>query len=127
MHISKRFEHLLDVYRRSDGGRWGGQALQDATGGVVTRSYVSNLLKGRIESPGYDKLAATAKAMGFSPAEWFAEDLAGWKVPDGLHEELVEALQDRTVINVVRELSRLPERDRRLVLGIVRQFSEAGA
>jgi transcriptional regulator with XRE-family HTH domain len=52
---------------------WGGQNLHDATGGVVTRSYVTNLRKGRIENPGYDKLAAIAKAMGFPPELWFEQ------------------------------------------------------
>ena len=38
---------------------WGGQDLDEAKGGVVTRSYVSNLLrKGRIENPGFEKLRA---------------------------------------------------------------------
>ena len=36
--------------------------------------------------------------------------------------ELVEALRDETVREATREISRLPERERRLVLGIVRQF-----
>src|SRR5215203_148583 len=31
-------------------------------GGVVTRSYVTNLRKGRIDNPGMDKLAVIAKA-----------------------------------------------------------------
>jgi hypothetical protein len=34
---------------------------------VVHRSYATNLRKGRIESPGYEKLVAIAKAMGFPP------------------------------------------------------------
>jgi transcriptional regulator with XRE-family HTH domain len=42
---------------------------------VVHRSYVTNLRKGRIESPGYEKLVAIAKAMGFPPELWFEEDL----------------------------------------------------
>jgi hypothetical protein len=67
MHIAQKFEHLLDTYRRSDGHRWTGQQLDEATGGVVRRFYVTNLRKGRIESPGYAKLAAMAKAMGFPP------------------------------------------------------------
>jgi hypothetical protein len=36
--------------------------------------------------------------------------------------ELVEALRDERVRETTREISRLPERERRLVLGIVRQF-----
>jgi hypothetical protein len=67
MHVAQKFEHLLDTYRRLDGHRWTGQQLDEATGGVATCSYVTNLRKGRIESPGYEKLAAMAKAMGFPP------------------------------------------------------------
>lgn len=74
MSVAERFEYLLDHYRRPGGTAWGGQDFHHATGGVVTRSYVTNLRKGRIESPGYDKLAAIAKAMGFPPRLWF-EDL----------------------------------------------------
>ena len=33
----------------------------------VTRSYVSNLRKGRIENPGFEKLRALAKAINFPP------------------------------------------------------------
>jgi hypothetical protein len=36
---------------------------------------VTNLRKGRIENPGYEKLSAIAKAMGFPPEEWFEENL----------------------------------------------------
>ena len=67
MHVAQRFEYLLDTYRRPDGQRWTGQQLDEATGGVVTRSYVTNLRKGRIENPGYEKMRAIAKAMSFAP------------------------------------------------------------
>ncbi len=70
-HIARRFEALLDAYRRADGRRWSGQGLHDATAGVVTRSYVTNLRKGRIRNPGYEKLSAIARAMGFPPELWF--------------------------------------------------------
>jgi hypothetical protein len=73
VQIVQRFEHFLDVCRRPDGSRWGGQDLHNATGGVVTRSYVASLRKGRIENPGYEKLRAIAKAMGFPPQLWFEE------------------------------------------------------
>jgi transcriptional regulator with XRE-family HTH domain len=209
MHIAQRFEQLLDTYRRPDGSRWTGQQLDEATGGVVPRSYVTNLRKGRIESPGYEKMRAIAKVMGFPPAAWFedgvgdgmpvgpghkSQDLAGKtkhlfrviKNPstgepytnaevsratlgdlseedvEGIRtgaisdptlsqvvalagvfgvepsylldrgepvfdRELVNALRDETVREVTREISSLPQRERRLVLGIVRQFGEANS
>src|SRR5829696_3575329 len=75
-HIAQKFEALLEIYRRPDGRKWSGQEIDEATAGVVSRSYVTNLRKGRIENPGYEKLAAIAKAMGFPPELWF-EDRAG--------------------------------------------------
>ena len=41
-------------------------SLAVATGGVVTRYHVSNLRKGKIENPHFEKLRAIAKAMNFS-------------------------------------------------------------
>ena len=75
MHVAQKFEYLLDTYRRQDGHRWTGQQLDESTGRVVTRSYVTNLRKGRIENPGYEKMKAIAKVMGFSPEVWFEEGL----------------------------------------------------
>src|SRR5215217_665933 len=204
MHIAQKFEHLLDTYRHSDGRRWSGQEIDEATGGIVTRSYVTNLRKGRIENPGYEKMRALAKAMGFAPEVWFEdglgdvrsigqveasrglagrvghlfevvrnpktgepytnaevarmslgdlseEDVEGMRTgaigdptvgqavalagvfgvePSYLLDrgeplfdrELVEALRNSTVREATREISRLPEKEKRLVLGIVRQF-----
>jgi transcriptional regulator with XRE-family HTH domain len=136
VQIADKFEHFLEVYRRPDGGRWGGQNLHDATGGVVTRSYVSNLRIGRIENPGFEKLRAIAKAMNFPPELWFEDvenlpDVSGgrpsWFVDSEvnlalLDGDLVEALRDETARAVLREVIRLPERERTIVLGIVRQF-----
>ena len=73
MRIAQKFELFLDRYRREDGSKWSGQDLDDATGGVVTRSYVSTLRKGRIENPGFEKLRAIAKAMNFPPELWFED------------------------------------------------------
>ncbi len=202
----------MEMYRRPGGRRWSGQEIDEATGGVVTRSYVTNLRKGRIENPGYEKLAAMAKAMGFAPEVWFDEglgdgsfatigqaeqsrgivsrlehlfevvrnpktgepyssaevarmtlgDLSKEEVegirtgaisdptvgqvtalagvfgvepsyivdrrePSLLDEELVQALRDEDVRDITRESSRLPDGERRLVLGIVRQFRDQKA
>ena len=65
VHIAQKFAHLLETYHLPDGRRWTGAALEKATAGVVTRSYMTNLRKGRIESPGYEKLAAIARLWVF--------------------------------------------------------------
>jgi transcriptional regulator with XRE-family HTH domain len=203
VHIAQKFEHLLETYRHPDGREWSGAELAKATGGAVHRSYITNLRKGRIESPGYEKLAALAKAMGFAPEVWFEDSVGGTPAGAGegahaiatrvenlfeairnpasgepytnaevarmtlgdlseedvegvrtgsisdptvghvvalarvfgvepsylldrgepsLDAELVEALRDDTVRAITREGARLSEKERRLVLGIVRQF-----
>ena len=66
-HVAPKFERLLETYRREDGGRWSGVELERATGSVLTRSYVTNLRKGRIENPGMDKLWALASRPSASP------------------------------------------------------------
>lgn len=71
--VATKFEMLLERYRHPDGRKWSGAEIQNATGGVVTRSYVSMLRKGHISNPGFDKLRAMAKAMGFPPEVWFEE------------------------------------------------------
>src|SRR5215213_633564 len=207
MHIAQKFEHLIDTYRHTDGRRWTGQEIDEATGGVVSRSYVTNLRKGRIENPGYEKLAAMAKAMGFPPEVWFEDGLGEGRLigqaeqsrdvagrlehlfevvrnpktakpytngevarmtlgdlseedvqrirtgaisdptvgqvaalasvfgvessylldrgePPLLEKELVQALRDEDVRDITRESSRLPDGERRFVLGIVRQFRD---
>jgi transcriptional regulator with XRE-family HTH domain len=207
MHIAQKFEGLLEMYRRPDGRRWSGQQLDEATGGVVTRSYVTNLRKGRIENPGYEKMRAIAKAMGFAPEVWFEDglgerrsigqaeesrgvasrlehlfevvrnpktgepytnsevarmtlgDLSDEEVgdvrtgsvadptanqisalagvfgvepsylldrrkPPLLDEELVQALRDEDVRDVTRRMASLPEREREIVVGVVRQLGE---
>jgi transcriptional regulator with XRE-family HTH domain len=210
MHVAQKFEHLLETYCRADGHRWTGQQLDEATGGVVTRSCVTNLRKGRIANPGYEKMRALAKAMGFPPEVWFEEDLGDRRptirgaesrglaarlehvfevvrnpstgepytnaevarmtlgdlseeevegirsgaVSDPtvgqvaalasvfgvepsylldrkgtplLDEELVGALRRETVQQITRESSSLPDREMRIVLGIVRQFGDQKA
>jgi len=68
-HLGRKFERFLEVYRRPDGGRWTGAELARATAGAAHCSYVANLPKGSIGSPGHEKLAtiakAIARAMGF--------------------------------------------------------------
>jgi transcriptional regulator with XRE-family HTH domain len=118
-HVSERFRRMLALYRMPDGGEWGGQDLENATGRAVTRSYVANLKNGRIENPGLAKLEAISGAMGFPPSLWF-EGVEDGHTPD---DALLAALKDETVRSILEEAIRLRPKDRRLLLGIARQIS----
>ena len=118
-HVSERFRRLLALYRRPDGSEWGGQDLENATGGAVGRSYISNLRKGRIENPGLAKLEAIAGAMGFPPALWFDTE-ARHRIPDAA---LAAALEDGAAREILEEVLRMGQKDRRLLLRIARQIS----
>ncbi len=87
----------------------------------MTRSYATNLRKGRIGSPGLNKLEAIANAMGFPPALWFGEE--GERVEN---EALLAALEDGTAREILGEILKLGPKDRRLLLGIARQISPTG-
>jgi transcriptional regulator with XRE-family HTH domain len=119
-HVSETFARLLSLYRKPDGSEWGGQDLQNATGGAVTRSYVANLKKGRIENSGLAKLEAISGAMGFPPALWFGDAGEEGRTPD---EALLAALKDGTLRSILEEAQRLRPKDRHLLLGIARQIS----
>jgi transcriptional regulator with XRE-family HTH domain len=89
-------------------------------GGRHPLSYVSNLSKGRIESPGLDKLEAIAGAMGFPPALWFGDMGEGGRTLD---EALLHALKDETLRSILEEALGMRPKDRRLLLRIARQIS----
>ncbi len=118
-HVSARFRRLLELYRRADGSEWGGQDLENVTGGAVTRSYVANLKKGRIENPGLAKLESISEAIGFPPALWFGDADEEGRATD---EALLAALKDEAMRSILEEALRLRPKDRRLLLGIARQI-----
>lgn len=72
-HWDERFEQILEVYRRDDGSRWSGAALERASGGIVSRNYISKLRAGRIQDPSFYRMYAISKAMGVPLEEWFRE------------------------------------------------------
>ncbi|MBA3792909.1 MAG: hypothetical protein H0X19_02070 [Rubrobacter sp.] len=67
--------------------------------------------------PPLSHVVALARAFGVEPS--YLVDGYGEAALDG---EIVEALRDDTTRAIARESAHLPDRERRLVLGIVRQF-----
>jgi hypothetical protein len=61
---------------------------------------------------------AVAAAFGLPPSYLLYQG----KDPSALDEELLAWLRDETTCEITRGVMRLPERERRIVLGIARQF-----
>ena len=68
------------------------------------------------------QVGTLAAAFGVEPSYFLDRS----KDPSVLDGELVAALRDDTVQAIVRESYRLPDKQRRMVLGIVRQFEDPG-
>lgn len=64
----------MDRYRRDDGSRWSGAALERATGGKVSRFYVSALRRGLTDDPSFERIAAISEAMGVPLEEWLGNN-----------------------------------------------------
>lgn len=76
------------------------------------------MVPGAVNDPTVGQVAALAGVFGVEPSFLLDQDEPSH---DG---ELVEALRDGAVREITRESSRLPERERLLVLGIVGKFGK---
>jgi hypothetical protein len=89
--------------------------------GDLTEEEVEGIRSRRIPDPSVRQVSALANVFGVPPS-WFVDRE---EKPLLLDEEAVEALRDETAGAILREVIRLPERERRLILGIIRQFQES--
>jgi len=89
--------------------------------GDLSEEEVEGIRSGDIADPTVSQVSALANVFGVETSYL----LDRGEPP--LDEELVEALQDETVREAIREISHLSEQERRLVLGIVRQFGDQRA
>ena len=90
--------------------------------GDLSQEDVEKIRTGAISDPSVGQVAALASVFGVEPSY-----LLDREEPSLLDEELVQALRDEDVRAITRESSRLPDRERRIVLGIVRQFRDQKA
>jgi len=85
--------------------------------GDLSEEDVEKIRTGDVSDPTVGQVSALASVFGVEPSY-----LLDREEPSLLDEELVKALRDKEVRDITRECSRLPDGERRLVLGIVRQF-----
>ena len=85
--------------------------------GDLSEEDVEKIRSGAVSDPTVIQVAALTSVFGVEPSCL----LDRWE-SSLLDKELVQALRDEDVRDITRESSRLPDGERRLVLGIVRQF-----
>jgi hypothetical protein len=119
--IAGMVEHLLDAVRNPNTGEpYTNAEVARMTLGDLSEADVEGIRAGAISDPTASQVAALAGVFGVEPSYLLDRGEAPF---DG---GLVEALRDGTVREAALEISRLSERERRLVLGIVRQFGKPG-
>ena len=115
--IAARVEHLFDVVRSpKTGDPYTNAEVVSMSFGDLAEEDVEGIRTGAISDPTVSQVAALAGVFGVESSYLLNR---GDTPFDG---ELVEALRDEAVREARREISRLPEQERELVLGIVRQF-----
>jgi hypothetical protein len=88
--------------------------------GDLTEGDVEGIRVGEIADPLVSQVAALAAAFGVPPSYL----LDRGSEPPVLDEKVLDHLADETAGAILRESARLPEREKRIILGIVRQFSD---
>jgi hypothetical protein len=85
--------------------------------GDLAEEDVEEIRPGRIADPSVGQVTSLGAAFGVSPA--YLLD----KKPSVIDEKVLEALADDTAGAIFRESARLPEQDKRIVLGPVQQLA----
>ena len=117
--IPGRVEHLFEVVKDPKTGEsYTNAQVSRMSAGEISEEEVEGVRNGKIANPLVSQVAALAAVFGVPPS--YLLDRA--KEPSVLDEEVLEALTDETADAILRESARLPEREKEIVLSIVRQF-----
>jgi len=115
--VAGRVEHLFETFANPKTGRpYTSAEVARVSLGGVTEGEAESIRTGAISDPTVGQVAALAGVFGVEPSYLLDRGESVFDV------ELVEALRHGTIREAALEISRLSERERRLVLGIVRQF-----
>jgi transcriptional regulator with XRE-family HTH domain len=118
--VAGRLEHLFEVVRNPKTGEpYTNAEVARMTLVDLSEEAVQRIRTGAVSDPSVGQVAALASVFGVEPSY-----LLDRGEPSLLDKELVQALRDEDVRDITRESSRLPQGERRLVLGIVRQFRD---
>jgi hypothetical protein len=118
--IPARVEHLFEVVKNPKTGEpYTNAEVARMSAGEITEE-VEGIRTGKIADTTVGLVAALAAVFGVPPSYLMDRGTE----TEVLDEEALKALADRTVSAILKESARLPEREKRIVLGIVRQFSD---
>jgi hypothetical protein len=119
--IEARVGHLFGAVRHPGTGEpYTSADVARMSAGVLTEEEVEGMRTGAIADPTVGQVAALAAVFGVEPSF-----LVDRKEAPTLDAELMDAMRDETTREITREALRLPKRERKIVLGIVRQFGQA--
>ena len=118
--LSGRVGHLFGAVRHPRTGEpYTNAEVARMSAGGLTEEEVEGIRTGAIPDPTVGQVVALAAVFGVEPSY-----LVGRKEPPSLDAELMDAMRDAATREITREALRLPEREKEIVLGIVRQFRE---
>jgi hypothetical protein len=119
--LAERVGYLFDtIVNPGTGEPYTNAGVARMSVGGLTEEEGEGMRPGAIPDPTVGQVAALAAVFGVDPSY-----LTGSKEPPTLDAELIEGLRDETTRQISCEALHLPEHEREIVLGIVRQFGEA--
>jgi transcriptional regulator with XRE-family HTH domain len=122
-NLAGRVGHLFDAIRHpGTGAPYKNADVARMSVGVLKEDEIEGIRTGRIVDPTVSQVAALAAVFGVAPS-YLVDRGEGQPVFD---DEVMDALTDETAAAILRESARLPEREKRIVLGIVREFGDQG-
>jgi hypothetical protein len=117
--IPGRLEHLFQTIKNPKSGEpYTNAEVARMSAGHLTVEDVEGIRTGKFTDPSVGLVAALAAAFGVTPSYL----LDRGKESSVLDEEVMQALADETSAAILKESVSLTQREKEIVLGIVRQF-----